>query len=31
VKLDKDLLAKIRRLAELAGYSSPEEFITHAL
>ncbi|HPK67143.1 MAG TPA: hypothetical protein PKX99_11175 [Thermoanaerobaculia bacterium] len=31
MKLDKDLLAKIRRLAELAGYSSPEEFITHAL
>ncbi len=31
VKLDKDLLAKIRRYAEIAGYSSPEEFITHAL
>jgi metal-responsive CopG/Arc/MetJ family transcriptional regulator len=31
VKLDKDLVAKIRRYAQLAGYSSPEEFITHAL
>ena len=31
VKLDKDLLAKIKRYADLAGYSSPEEFITHAL
>ncbi len=31
IKLDKDLLAKIKRLADLAGYSSPEEFITHAL
>lgn len=31
VKLDKDLVAKIRRYAEIAGYSSPEEFITHAL
>ena len=31
VKLDKDLVDKIKRYAELAGYSSPEEFITHAL
>ena len=31
IKLDKDLLAKIRKYAELAGYSSPEEFVTHAL
>ncbi len=31
VKLDKQLLAKVKRYAELAGYSSPEEFITHAL
>ena len=28
IKLDKDLLDKIKRLADLAGYSSPEEFIT---
>ena len=31
IKLDKDLLAKIRKYSEIAGYSSPEEFITHAL
>lgn len=31
VKLETDLVNKIRRYAELAGYSSPEEFITHAL
>ncbi len=31
IKLDPDLLAKVKRYAEIAGYSSPEEFITHAL
>jgi metal-responsive CopG/Arc/MetJ family transcriptional regulator len=31
VKLDKALLAKIKRYADLAGYSSVDEFITHAL
>ena len=31
VKLDKALLAKVKRYADLAGYSSPDEFITHAL
>ena len=31
VKLDKDLLDKVRKYAQIAGYSSPEEFITHAL
>ncbi len=31
VKLDKDLVAKVKRYADLAGYSSAEEFITHAL
>lgn len=31
VKLDKELLAKVKRYADLAGYSSPEEFISHAL
>ena len=31
VKLDKDVMTKVRRYAALAGYSSPEEFITHAL
>jgi metal-responsive CopG/Arc/MetJ family transcriptional regulator len=31
IKLEKGLVDRVRRLAELAGYSSPEEFITHAL
>ena len=31
IKLDKDLLARIKKVADVAGYSSPEEFITHAL
>jgi metal-responsive CopG/Arc/MetJ family transcriptional regulator len=31
LKLDKDLVTKIKRYASIAGYSSPEEFITHAL
>ena len=31
IKLDKDLVSKIKRYAEIAGYSSLEEFITHAL
>jgi len=31
IKLDKDLLARVRRYSELAGYSSPEEFVIHAL
>lgn len=31
VKLDKDILEKVKKYASIAGYSSPEEFITHAL
>jgi len=31
VKLDKGLLAKVKKYADIAGYSTPEEFITHAL
>ena len=31
VKLEKDLVAKIKRFADIGGYSSAEEFITHAL
>lgn len=31
IKLDKDLLAKIRRYSELAGYSSPQEFVRHVM
>lgn len=29
IKLDKALLDKVKRYASIAGYSSPEEFITH--
>jgi hypothetical protein len=31
IKLDKDLLAKVRKFAALSGYSSVEEFVTHLL
>jgi hypothetical protein len=31
VKLDRTLLAKAKRYARIAGYSSVEEFIAHAL
>jgi len=31
VKIDKSLLDKIRKYAEMSGYSSVEEFITHCL
>ena len=31
VKLDKALVARVKRYADMAGYSSVEEFITHAL
>jgi len=31
VKLDKYLLEKVKRYAEMAGYSSVDEFVTHAL
>jgi metal-responsive CopG/Arc/MetJ family transcriptional regulator len=31
IKLDKALLAKVKRYSALAGYSSVQEFITHAL
>jgi hypothetical protein len=31
IKLDKALLEKVKRSADLAGYSSIEEFITHVL
>ena len=31
VKIDKTLLDKIRKYAEMSGYSSAEEFITHCL
>jgi metal-responsive CopG/Arc/MetJ family transcriptional regulator len=31
IRLDKALLTRVKRYADLAGYSSVEEFITHAL
>ncbi len=31
IKLDKDLMEKIKKYANISGYSSPEEFITHCL
>lgn len=31
VKLNKDLLDKVKKYAKMSGYSSPEEFITHCL
>lgn len=31
ITLDKDLLARVKKFADIAGYSSPEEFVSHAL
>ena len=31
IKLDKSLVARVKKYADIAGYSSPEEFIIHAL
>ena len=31
VKLDKDLFARVKKFAEIAGYSSIEEFVSHVL
>jgi len=31
IKLDKDLMDKVKKYSKMAGYSSPEEFITHCL
>ncbi|MGB7296074.1 MAG: hypothetical protein WBC70_10840 [Candidatus Aminicenantales bacterium] len=31
LKLDKDLMDKVKKFAGLAGYSSPEEFVVHCL
>lgn len=31
IKIDKDLLERIKRVAEVAGYASHEEFIVHIL
>jgi len=31
IRLDKDLYERVKRSAEAAGYSSPEEFVSHVL
>jgi hypothetical protein len=31
IKLDKALMAKVKRYADLAGYSSADEFVTHVI
>ncbi len=31
IKLDRALFEKVKKYSELAGYSSVEEFVTHAL
>lgn len=31
VKLDKDLMERLKRASELAGYSSVDEFVVHVL
>ncbi len=31
ITLDKDLLARVKKFADIAGYSSVEEFVSHAL
>ena len=31
LKLDKDLMEKVKKYSELSGYSSVEEFVTHCL
>ena len=31
IKLDKDLIERAKQIAEVAGYASHEEFITHII
>lgn len=31
IKLNKDLMEKVKKFSEMSGYSSPEEFVTHCL
>ena len=31
IKLDSDLLERIKKISEVAGYASPEEYIVHVL
>jgi hypothetical protein len=31
LKIEKDLYDKVKKFAEISGYTSPEEFVTHLL
>jgi len=31
IKLDKDLLERVKKISEIAGYASHEEFVVHVL
>lgn len=31
IKLDRNLMARVRKVSEAAGYSSPQEFIQHII
>ena len=31
IKIDKDLLEKIKKYSTMAGYATPEEFVQHVL
>jgi hypothetical protein len=31
IKLDKDLLEKVKKYSAIAGYATPEEFVQHVL
>ena len=31
VKLEKSLVDRVKKISDIAGYATPEEFITHAL
>lgn len=31
VKIDKDLYARLKKFADLSGYSSPDEFVGHLI
>ena len=31
VKIERDLMDRVRRVADVAGYATPEEFVVHVL
>jgi hypothetical protein len=31
IKIDSDLFDRIKKISEIAGYGSPEEFVTHMI